>query len=210
MRCQECQEFLLSTKLRHVTQWMSSATKPVLCRSLWHRQCFRSVRLSQRFRRRSTSCHTFRLDEFCRGAATNFVDVATQLDANSSKSVSTSTSPYLYHLSSRLDSGNLAHESHRSLLLQLQSAASQALEWLNRNESKRNQRITFAWKAIADACYDFMAERNSDGEPTGLRLQASHGNCRTTGRQSSANGACMDAIQYDHRPNRKAISTSGI
>ena len=80
---------------------------------------------------------------------------------------------YLFHLSSRLEAGNLARESHRSLSLQLQAAASESLEWLSKSDSIRKRQLTSAWKAIADACYDFMAERNSDGQATGLRLQAS-------------------------------------
>lgn len=80
---------------------------------------------------------------------------------------------YLFHLSSRLEAGNLARESHRSLALQLQAAASESLEWLAKSEAIRKRQLTAAWKAIADACYDFMAERNSDGQATGLRLQAS-------------------------------------
>ena len=80
---------------------------------------------------------------------------------------------YLFHLSSRLEAGNLARESHRSLSLQLQVAASESLEWLSKSDSIRKRQLTSAWKAIADACYDFMAERNSDGQATGLRLQAS-------------------------------------
>ena len=80
---------------------------------------------------------------------------------------------YLFHLSSRLEAGNLARESHRSLSLQLQAVASKSVEWLITNEQLRSRQLVAAWKAIADACYDFMAERNSDGQTTGLRLQAS-------------------------------------
>lgn len=80
---------------------------------------------------------------------------------------------YLFHLSSRLEAGSLAKESHRSLSLQLQAAAAESIEWLATNEGLRKRQLAAAWKAIAEACYDFMAERNSDGQATGLRLQAS-------------------------------------
>ncbi len=80
---------------------------------------------------------------------------------------------YLFHLSSRLEAGSLARESHRSLSLQLQTAASETVEWLATNDGLRKRQLAAAWKAIADACYDFMAERNSDGQATSLRLQAS-------------------------------------
>jgi len=46
---------------------------------------------------------------------------------------------YLYHLSSRLEAGNLAQESHRSLSLQLQAVAFAAVEWLTRNEELRKR-----------------------------------------------------------------------
>ncbi len=80
---------------------------------------------------------------------------------------------YLYHLSSRLEAGNLVRESYRSLTLQLQAAASESLEWLAKSDSLRKRQLNSAWKAISDACYDFMAERDANGQPTGLRLQAS-------------------------------------
>jgi hypothetical protein len=72
-----------------------------------------------------------------------------------------------------LEAGSLARESHRSLSLQLQATASESIEWLANNDLLRKRQLTAAWKAIADACYDFMAERNPDGNATGLRLQAS-------------------------------------
>lgn len=102
-----------------------------------------------------------------------FWDISNQLDVNSGSNKSLADRDYLFHLSSRLEAGSLAKESHRSLSLQLQAAASESLEWLATNEGLRKRQLAAAWKAIADACYDFMAERNSDGQATGLRLQAS-------------------------------------
>lgn len=102
-----------------------------------------------------------------------FWDVSNQSTADADSSAAMANDKYLYHLSSRLEAGSLARESHRSLLLQLQAAASESLEWLASNDSLRKRQLTSAWQAIADACYDFMAERNSDGQATGLRLQAS-------------------------------------
>lgn len=80
---------------------------------------------------------------------------------------------YLYELSNRLDAGHLARESLRSLTLQLQVTASESSEWINHNLTARVHQVSEAWKAIAQACYDFMAERDSAGAATGLRLQAS-------------------------------------
>ena len=102
-----------------------------------------------------------------------FWDVSSQVDAEERSNKLLENRDYLFHLSSRLEAGVLARESHRSLSLQLQAAASESLEWLASNELLRKRQLTAAWKAIADACYDFMAERNSDGQATGLRLQAS-------------------------------------
>ena len=100
-----------------------------------------------------------------------FWDLSSQVEAGPRQPLA--ERDYLYHLSTRLEAGSLARESHRSLSLQLQAAASQSLEWLANNEALRKRQLTAAWKAIAEACYDFMAERNSDGQATGLRLQAS-------------------------------------
>jgi len=102
-----------------------------------------------------------------------FWDISSQVDASSRSNKPFADRDYLFHLSSRLEAGSLAKESHRSLSLQLQASASESLEWLACNDGLRKRQITAAWKAIADACYDFMAERNSDGQATGLRLQAS-------------------------------------
>jgi len=105
-----------------------------------------------------------------------FWDVASQVEAKRGAAKANrvlAERDYLFHLSSRLEAGNLARESHRSLSLQLQAVASKSIEWLMSNELLRNRQLVAAWKAIADACYDFMAERNSDGHTTGLRLQAS-------------------------------------
>ncbi|GAB5406669.1 MAG: hypothetical protein Aurels2KO_49000 [Aureliella sp.] len=80
---------------------------------------------------------------------------------------------YLHDLSARLDVGALARESSRSLRLQLKTTATAAVEHLASNNDTNQRRITNAWKAVADACFDFMAERNSDGTLLRLRLQTS-------------------------------------
>ncbi len=82
-------------------------------------------------------------------------------------------SPYLYDLSQRLDAGALARESHRSLSLQLQALGSQAMDWLNVNDLLLEKQLAAAWQAIADACFEFMSERDETGKISGLRLQAS-------------------------------------
>lgn len=102
-----------------------------------------------------------------------FWDISKSADNNDKSIEPLADRDYLFHLSTRLEAGNLARESHRSLTLQLQTAASDSIEWLASNDSMRKRQLTAAWKAIADACYDFMAERSSDGQATGLRLQAS-------------------------------------
>jgi hypothetical protein len=93
--------------------------------------------------------------------------------SEASRQQNSPTVDYLFHLSNRLDAGRLASESHRSLSLQLQAVASESIEWMNHNMAARAQQISSAWTAIAKACYDFMAERDSAGQATGLRLQAS-------------------------------------
>ncbi len=80
---------------------------------------------------------------------------------------------YLFHLAEQLDAGSLATQSCRSLLLQLKTHALEAAEWHVCNPKLRQQQITDAWKAVAEACYDFMAERDTSGKTTGLRLQTS-------------------------------------
>lgn len=80
---------------------------------------------------------------------------------------------YLHHLGNRLDAGSLSRESSRSLTLQLKTHASSAIRWLEKNEQLRQTQVTDAWQAVADACYEFMAERDASGRATGLRLQAS-------------------------------------
>ncbi len=80
---------------------------------------------------------------------------------------------YLFDLGRRLDAGALSKASSRSLVLQLRAHTNQALEWLESNQSERLQQIRDAWQAIADACYEFMAERDASGHAIGLRLQAS-------------------------------------
>jgi hypothetical protein len=80
---------------------------------------------------------------------------------------------YLYHLAQQLDPGSLAKESCRSLVLQLRSRSLEAIDWHLRNPSIRGQQIADARLAIAQACYDFMAQRDASGNVVGLRLQTS-------------------------------------
>jgi hypothetical protein len=80
---------------------------------------------------------------------------------------------YLFHLSDRLEPGELSAASTRSLNLQLKARSYAALQWYESNQRFRQQQIQDAWRAIADACYEFMAERDSTGKPQGLRLQTS-------------------------------------
>ena len=80
---------------------------------------------------------------------------------------------YLHNLGDQLDAGTLSKESSRSLVLQLKHKTIEAIDWFEQNQRQRAQQITDAWQAIADACYEFMAERDSSGRSIGLRLQAS-------------------------------------
>ncbi len=80
---------------------------------------------------------------------------------------------YLHDLGQRLDAGTLSRESSRSLQLQLKTQTLRAVEWLQDNQRLHQRRCQDAWQAVADACYEFMAERDSQGRATGLRLQAS-------------------------------------
>ena len=80
---------------------------------------------------------------------------------------------YLHDLGNRLDAGSLSAESGRSLNLQLRAKAAEAIDWLKQNDRKAAVRVQDLWHAIADACYEFMAERNAEGQAVGLRLQAS-------------------------------------
>lgn len=80
---------------------------------------------------------------------------------------------YLFDLGNRLDAGTLSRESNRSLMLQLKTRSLEALQWLGQNQQQQSAKIRDAWQTVADACYEFMAERDSTGRATGLRLQAS-------------------------------------
>lgn len=80
---------------------------------------------------------------------------------------------YLFDLGERLDGGALAEASSRSLVAQLKTQSSQALQWFATNQRQRKEQVTDAWQTVASACYEFMAQRNADGQTIGLRLQAS-------------------------------------
>lgn len=80
---------------------------------------------------------------------------------------------YLFHLGEQLDAGTLARESNRSLRLQLKASTLEIIEWHTQNVSLQETRIRDAWKVLSSACFEFMAERDQTGRPTGLRLQTS-------------------------------------
>ncbi|MCA9132433.1 MAG: hypothetical protein KDA45_04740 [Planctomycetales bacterium] len=94
-------------------------------------------------------------------------------DAGESAADSGQAIRYLFDLGQRLDVGALSRATSRSLMVQLKAQASAALEWLEANQRLSRQQIQDARQAIADACYEFMAERNPQGQAVGLRLQAS-------------------------------------
>ena len=89
------------------------------------------------------------------------------------RSDDSATTRYLFDLGERLDGGALAEASSRSLVAQLKTQSSQALQWFATNQRKRKEQVSDAWQTAADACYEFMAQRNADGQAIGLRLQAS-------------------------------------
>jgi len=80
---------------------------------------------------------------------------------------------YLFDLGNQLDPGALATESCRSLGLQLRTLALETVQWHSCNLDLRAQQLVDAWQAVAQACYDFMAQRDSSGKCVGLRLQTS-------------------------------------
>lgn len=80
---------------------------------------------------------------------------------------------YLFDLGERLDAGTLSRESSRSLRLQLKTKAAQVVDWYETNQKRIGVRESDAWQSLADACYEFMAERDAEGNAVGLRLQAS-------------------------------------
>lgn len=83
------------------------------------------------------------------------------------------TPSYLHNLGEHLDAGTLSRESCRSLLLQLRTKAAAAIQWIEENQRLRETQVQDGWQAIAHACYEFMAERDTLGNAVGLRLQAS-------------------------------------
>ncbi len=93
--------------------------------------------------------------------------------ANSSGETVSPSLNYLHDLGDCLDVGALARESSRSLTLQLQAQSAALTEWLSENSRLTDVKLHHAWQAVAEACYEFMAERDESGQPMGLRLQAS-------------------------------------
>lgn len=94
-------------------------------------------------------------------------------DSPSSPQAGSTAYRYLFDLGQRLDAGTLSRASSRSLTLQFKAAASQAVQWLEANQDARRVQVHDAWQAVAQACYEFMAERDASGRAVGLRLQAS-------------------------------------
>ncbi len=80
---------------------------------------------------------------------------------------------YLFHLAQWLEPGMLAEEHARGLKEKLRASTRTAIQWAESNLKFRQERVHDAWLAIAKSCYDFMAERDSSGNCTGLRLQTS-------------------------------------
>jgi hypothetical protein len=83
------------------------------------------------------------------------------------------SSGYLFELGQQLDVGTLARESNRSLNVQLRRHVLSAIEWLEQNQRMRREKLVDAWRAVAAACFEVMAERDQYGAAVGLRLQAS-------------------------------------
>ncbi|MCA9181247.1 MAG: hypothetical protein KDA51_07330 [Planctomycetales bacterium] len=97
-----------------------------------------------------------------------FFEISSETRADDSK-----TTRYLFDLGERLDGGALAEASRRSLVAQLKAQSSSARQWFATNQRQRSEQVSDAWQTVADACYEFMAQRNADGQAIGLRLQAS-------------------------------------
>jgi hypothetical protein len=107
-------------------------------------------------------------------AAADAIEVeASPTGAASSPQSSPIELSYLFHLGRQLDPGALAAESCRSLVLQVKALGLEAVAWHHRNLSLRQQQLSQAWQAIAEACYEFMAQRDSSGRCIGLRIQTS-------------------------------------
>ncbi len=80
---------------------------------------------------------------------------------------------YLVHLGSELDAGYLARESSRTLAMQLNAQTRKATDWIQENSVASKRRLKALYDEIAEACIAFMAERNTAGAITGLRMQTS-------------------------------------
>lgn len=80
---------------------------------------------------------------------------------------------YLFNLAQWLEPGTLAAEHAKGLAQKLKSSTQLAIDWSKQNISLRHERVQDGWQAIARACYEFMVDRDSAGNSTGLRLQTS-------------------------------------
>jgi hypothetical protein len=80
---------------------------------------------------------------------------------------------YLHQLADLLQPGTLVVEGRRSILGQMEAGAAQAVAWVENCQHSRARQLTHAWQAIADACFEFMAQRDASDRAIGLRLQTS-------------------------------------
>lgn len=80
---------------------------------------------------------------------------------------------YLFDLGEQLDGGALAKANSSGLVAKLKSYSDAGLRWFEVNQRQREKQVSDAHQTVADACYEFMAQRDADGSTVGLRLQAS-------------------------------------
>ncbi|MFO1065164.1 MAG: hypothetical protein U0892_14970 [Pirellulales bacterium] len=80
---------------------------------------------------------------------------------------------YLHHLGGLLRPSSLVVDSRRSIATQLSRTTAEVFAWLEQLRRKRITQVQHAWAALAEACFEFMAERDSSGGVESLRLQTS-------------------------------------
>lgn len=95
-------------------------------------------------------------------------------EVNSLASQEAGGSPnYLFNLGERLDRGTLAKAASGGLVAKLKAFSDDGLRWFETNQCQGEKLVRDAHQAVADACFEFMAQRDSEGRSVGLRLQAS-------------------------------------
>lgn len=94
-------------------------------------------------------------------------------DSEASNSVPTKQTQFLHSLGEQLDAGELSKASCRSLQLQLKAKTLQCIDWFEENTATLTVKGNDARQTIADACFEFMAERDANGHAVELRLQTS-------------------------------------